>query len=287
MKINYRHLLALFLISAFCLMPLCMVGICAVDESTSLPESPFQKAEVTDIRYDEVYETGLVEGGSEVSIKVVFTNVSKELDESTLTFYSELEGAIGSISGEGLEEKALQSGRSYTLKHKNVVDEVVISWSGKAPEVGIRDSYAFLSIAQETTEGSYSVITIEREVSSKAIEDAIVKIDNANQEIAKANVAIADAEDRDLDVEAAQTSLELANQHLNNANQFYGEGQPEEAIEEAGAAVTSAQDAAAKAGSAVGSRTYRNYGIIAVVIVVVVVVVVVFLQQMKRKRGVY
>jgi hypothetical protein len=282
MKINYRHILALLLISAFCLMPLCIVGICAADESTSLPESPFQKAEVTDIRYDEVYETGLVEGGSEVSIKVVLTNVSKELDESTLTFYSELEGEEGHII-----DAVLRDGSSYTLKHKEAEDEVVVVWSGKAPEVGIRNSYTFLSIAQETTEGNYSVVDIEREVSSKAIEDAIVKINDAKEEIAKATVAIADAEDRGLDVEAAQTSLELANEHLSNANQFYGEGNPEEAIDEAETAITSAQDAAAKAGSAVGSRTYRNYGIIAVVIVVVVVVVVLFLQQMKRKRGVY
>jgi hypothetical protein len=282
MKINYRHILALLLISAFCLMPLCIVGICAADESTSLPESPFQKAEVTDIRYDEVYETGLVEGGSEVSIKVVLTNVSKELDESTLTFYSELEGEEGHII-----DAVLRDGSSYTLKHKEAEDEVVVVWSGKAPEVGIRNSYTFLSIAQETTEGNYSVVDIEREVSSKAIEDAIVKINDAKEEIAKATVAIADAEDRGLDVEAAQTSLELANEHLSNANQFYGEGNPEEAIDEAETAITSAQDAAAKAGSAVGSRTQRNYGIIAVVIVVVVVVVVLFLQQMKRKRGVY
>ncbi|MBN1762600.1 MAG: hypothetical protein JW878_05950 [Methanomicrobia archaeon] len=287
MKINYRHILALLLISACCLMPLCMVGICAADESTLLPESPFQKVEVMDIRYDEVYETGLAEGSSEVSIKVVFTNVSKELDESTLTFYSDLEGAVGSISGEGLEDKALQSGRSYTLKHKKVVDDVVISWSGKAPEVGTRNAYTFLTILQATTEGNYSVISIEREVSSKTIEDAIVKIDNANKEIAKANVAITDAAERGLDVEEAETSLELADKHLKDANQFYGEGKPEEALEEAEAAITSAQDAAAKAGSAVGSRTYRNYGIIIVVVVVVVVVVVLFLQQMKRKRGVY
>jgi hypothetical protein len=282
MKMNYRHILALLLISAFCLMPLCIVGICAADESTSLPESPFQKAEVMDIRYDEVYETGLVEGGSEVSIKVVFTDVSQELDESTLTFYSELESEEGHII-----DAVLRDGSSYTLKHKEAEDEVVVVWSGKAPEVGIRSSYTFLSIAQKTTEGNYSVVDIEREVSSMAIEDAIVKIDNANKEIAKANVAIADAEDRGLNVEAAQTSLELANEHLSNANQFYGEGNPEEAIEEAETAITSAQDAAAKAGSAVGSRTYRNYGIIAVVIVVVVVIVVLFLQQMKRKRGVY
>jgi hypothetical protein len=282
MKINYRHILALLLISAFCLMPLCIVGICAADESTSLQASSFLNVEEPDIRYDEVYETGLVEGGSEVSIKVVFTNISKELDESTLTFYSELEGGEGHII-----DAVLRDGSSYTLKHKEAEDEVVVVWSGKAPEVGIRNSYTFLSIAQETTEGNYSVVDIEREVSSKAIEDAIVKINDAKEEIAKATVAIADAEDRGLDVEAAQTSLELANEHLSNANQFYGEGNPEEAIDEAETAITSAQDAAAKAGSAVGSRTQRNYGIIAVVIVVVVVVVVLFLQQMKRKRGVY
>ena len=259
-----------------------MVGICAADEPTSLQKSSFLNVEVTDIRYDEVYETGLVEGGSEVTIKVAFTNISKEIDESTLIFYSEL------VEGEGhIIDEVLKNGSSYTLEHKQAEEEVVVVWSGKAPEVGNRKSYTFLTIAQETSEGKYSVVTIERDVSSEAIEDAIVTIDNANKEISKANEAISDAEERDLDVDEAKTSLSLANEHLSNAQQFYGEGRPEEAIEEAEAAITSAQDATAKAGSAVGSRTQRNYGIIAVVIIVVVVVVVLFLQQLKRKRGVY
>lgn len=286
LKINSRHILTLLVVGAFCLMPLSM-SVCVAEESTSLSTTPFANVEIKDLRYDEVYGTEMVEGGSEVSIKVVLTNISKELDESTFSFQSELVGAIGSISGEGLEEKALQSGSSYTLNHKKVVDEVVIIWSGEAPEVGKRAAFTLLNVTQETTEGEYLVVEIKIDVTSQTIEDVIIAVDNATREIEKATLAIADAEDAGLNVADANTSLTLANEHLSNSQQLYNEGRSEEALVEAEKALDSAKEAEAKAGSAVGGRTLKNYAIIAVVVVIAIVAFVLLLQQRQRKRGVY
>jgi len=286
LKINTCHILTLLVISAFCLMPL-SISVCVAEESTSLSTTPFANVEIKDLRYDEVYGTGMVEGGSEVSIKVVLTNISKELDESTFSFQSKLVGAIGSISGEGLEEKALQSGSSYTLNHKKVVDEVVIIWSGEAPEVGKQETFTFLNVTQETTEGEYSVIDVTKEVSSRVIYDVIIAVDNANREIEKATLAIADAEEAGLNVADAKESLVLATEYLNNSQQLYYEGRSEEALVEAEKALDSAKEAEAKAGSAVGGRTLRNYAIIAVVVVIAIVAFILLLQQRQRKRGVY
>ena len=280
MKLNYRLIVSLLLMCALGATSLCVIGGAA-------DETPFMKVTLEDMRFDEVGGPELVNGGSEVTIKLMITNVSKEFEQSTLTFHSELEDAVGTISGAGLAEQALKDGSSYTLKHKNVAGEVEVIWSGEAPDVGMRKSFVFLEITQETSEGTYTVSSIVKDVSSQTIEDAIVEIDSANKTIAKANVAIEDAEERGLDVEAARTSINLASEHLRNAKQFYGEGKPEEAIEEAEAAIASAQDAEAKAGAAVSGRSYLNYGIIAVVIIVAVVILVLVLQQRKRKRGVY
>jgi len=283
-KRNYRLLLALFLISAFSLWAL-GTSVCLVD---GMRESTFQKAELKDLRYDEVYDTGFIRGGSEVSLKIILTNVSKEVKDSTLQFQSDLEGAIGSVSGEGLEEKALQTGGSYKLVHGNVVDEVVISWSGEAPKVGIRSTFTLLNITQETTEGVYLVFEpLAREVSSEVIEDAIDAFNNANASLIQASKVVEAAEEQGLDVSDALISLELATEHLDNSQQLYFEGRAENATAEAGQAIRAAQEAEAKAAGAVGGRTYRNYAIIGAIIVVLLVVVLVFLQQRRRKRGVY
>lgn len=286
LKNNSRHILTLLVIGAFCLMPLSM-SVCVAEESTSLSITPFANVVIKDLRYDEVYGTRMVEGGSEVSIKIILTNISKELDESTFSFQSKLVGAIGSISGEGLEEKALQSGSSYTLNHKKVVDEVVIIWSGEAPEVGKQETFTFLNVTQETTEGEYSVKDVTKEVSSKVIYDVIIAVDDANREIENATFAIADAEEEGLNVAGAKESLVLANEHLNNSQQLYNNEQPEEALVEAEKALDSAKEAEAKAGSAVEDRTLRNYAIIVVVVVIAIVAFVLLLQQRQRKRGVY
>jgi tetratricopeptide (TPR) repeat protein len=267
-------------------MPLCL-SMCVAEESTSLSPTPFANVELKDIRYDEVYGTGMVEGGSEVSIKVVLTNVSKEIDESTFSFQSELVGAGGHVSVDDRPAEALQSGSSYTLNHKKVIDKVVISWSGEAPEVWKQERFMLLNVTQETTEGVYSVKEIKKDVTSQTIEDVIIAVNKAREEIANANEAIANAEEAGLNVAGARVSLALANEHLNNSQQYYNEGRSEEALEEANKALNSAKDAEAKAGSAVGGVMLRNYAIIAVVAVVVIIVFVLLLQQRRRKRGVY
>ncbi len=279
-KRNYRLIVSLLLVGMLGVSMLGVVG-CAAEET------PFMKVTVKDMRFDEVVGPELVNGGSEVTMKLVMTNVSKELDQSTFTFQSKLKDEVGTISGEGLEEQALQNGSSYTLLHKDVAGDVVVTWSGSAPEVGKRKSFVFLDITQETSEGTYTVYQLEKEVSSQTIEDAIIAFDSANKAIEKADEAIADAEERGLDVEAAKISRDLADAYRKDAHQSYNDERAEEALEEANKAIKAAQEAEAKASAAVGGRTYLNYGIVAAVIIVVVIVFVLVLQQRKRKRGVY
>jgi hypothetical protein len=278
-----KKLLSL-LILAFCLMPICM-SVCVAEESTSLSISPFLKAEIRNIGYDAVYGTEMVRNGSEVSIKVVFTNISKEIDTSTLIFHSEIGGAVGSISGEGLQGKELQSGSTYTLDHKKVVKEVVVTWSVEAPEVGKRTTYTLLNITQETTEGTYLVVDITKDVSSEIIEDAVVAIDTAKNEVEEAKRVIANA--TGVDVSGAKTSLDLANEHLNNSNSFYNEGKPKEALEEAERASDSAKEAEDKAKAAIGGVKYRDYGLIAAVVVIAIVALLLVIQKKRRKRGIF
>jgi hypothetical protein len=261
------------------------MSVCVAEESASLPTSPFLKAEIKDPHYDRVYGTDLVRNGSEVSIKVVFTNISKEIDTSTLIFHSELGGAVGSISGEGLQEKALQSGSTYILDHKKVVNEVVVTWSVEAPEVGKRTTYNLLNITQETTEGKYLVVDITKDVSSEIIEDAILAINTAKNEVEEAKRVIANA--TGVDVSGAKTSLELANEHLNNSQSLYTEGKPKEALEEAERALDSAKEAEDKAKAAIGGVKYRDYGIIAAVVVIAIVAVLLVIQKRRRKRGIF
>jgi hypothetical protein len=279
-KLNYRLIVSLVLVCVLGATSLSMIGWAA-------DETPFMKVTLKDMRFDEVGGTELVNGGSEVSITLIMTNVSKELQQSTLTFQSELEDAVGTISGEGLEDHVLTPGGSYTLEHKKVVGDLKVTCSGGAPEVGKRESFVFLDLTQETSEGTYTVSHIVKDVSSQTIEEAIIAFDSATKAIAKADAAIADAEERGLNVEEAKNSLDLATEYLNNAQQLYYESRADDALEEAQKAVGAAQDAEAKANAAVGGRTYLNYGIIAAVIIVAVIVFVLVLQQRKRKRGVY
>ncbi|MGC9444094.1 MAG: hypothetical protein ACP5E9_04070 [Candidatus Methanospirareceae archaeon] len=280
MKLHYRLIVSLLLVCVLGATSLSMIGWAA-------DETPFMKVTLKDMRFDDVGGPELVNGGSEVTIKLMMTNVSKEFEQSTLTFQSELEDAVGSISGEGLEEQALKNGSLYTLKHKNVAGDVEIIWSGEAPDVGKRESFLFLNITQETSQGTYTVARIIKDVSSQTIENAIIAFAAASNAIAEADTAIEDAEERGLDVAGANNSLRLANEYLSNAQQLYNEGRAEDALEEAEKAVNAADDAEAKAGAAVSGRSYRNYGIIAAVIIAAVVVLVLVLQQRKRKRGVY
>ena len=283
MKVHRGHILILVVIGAFCLMPLSTnVGEVHAEESTSLPTSPFLKVEIRNLGYEKVYGTEMVRNGSEVSIKVVFTNISKEVDESTLSFYSELVGEEGHII-----DKVLKSGGSYKLDHQKAGEEVIVSWLGEAPSVGKRTTCTLLNITQETTEGKYLVIDIAREVSSEAIEDAVIAINKANESIAKATLTIANASKAGIEASDAETSLELANEHLNNSYSLYNEGKPQEALEEAELALDSAKEAEDKAEAAIGGKTKGNIALIAAVVVIAIVAFLVLTQKRRKKRKIY
>lgn len=268
------------LILAFFLMSICMSVGAIAKEPTTLQKSPFVTAEIKNIDYDEVYGTEMVKNGSEVSIKVVLTNISKEIDKSTLIFYSELVGAKGLIMEEGLK-----SGSPYTLEHKEVEEEVVVIWSGTAPEVRKQETFTLLNITQETTEGKYVVEDIKEDVSSEIIYDALSAWHKAKEEIGNANRTITNA--TKADVEEAKTSLDLAKEHLNNSLDFYNTGRPEEALEEANKASEYAEDAKKLAEGAKTTRRIRGYSVLAAAVVIAIVVFVFLIRQRRRKRGVY
>lgn len=278
LRINYCNILVLTVIGAFCLMALSM-SVCVAEENPQ-----FVEVKSEHIVYDEVSGTDLVKSGGKVSIEIVLTNFSQEIEgeESELLFESDL-GVLPSIIVDGAP-KEYQT--PFTVNHKEV-EEVKVTLSGDAPEVNKREpDVTLLKITQEIKE-EYPVINIKRDVSSEAIEEIIIAIDDAKEAIANAAVAIASAEAAGVNIADAETSLELANKHLDDSESFYFNGQLEEALVEAGSAMESAKDAEAKAGAAVGGKTQRNYGIIAAVVVIAVVVLVLLFLQWKKKRGVY
>lgn len=280
---NHSRILTLFVIGVLCLMPLCLsVCVCVAEEN---PSPQFVKVKSVHIDYDKVYGTDMVKNGSKVTIEVVLTNFSKVVagNKSELFFHSDL-GVLPSIIVDGIPKEYKTP---FVVDHR-AVKEVKVMLSGDAPEVNKRrENVTLLNITQKIKEEEDLVKDIKRDVSSEAIEEALSMWHEANGTIAKANEAIDNAEEAGLNVADAKKSLELANEHLNNSQQYYNEGRPEEALVEAEKARDSAKGAEAKAGSAVGGRTFRNYAIIAVVAVVVIIVFVLLLQQRKRKRGVY
>ena len=290
MGITLKKKLLFSLILAFFLMSICMSvsGVVAKElDGATLPKSPFVNVEIKSISYDKVYGTDMAKNGSEVSIKVVLTNFSKEIEESTLIFYSELEKAGGHISVDGSPAEALKSGSSYTVEHKKVEEEAVVSWSGAAPEVGKQETFTLLNITQETTEGKYWVVDIKENVSSEIIYDALSAWHKADEAIGSANWTIANATKAGIDVGEAQMSLDLANEHLNNSLGFYNDGRPEEALEEAEKALGSAEDAKKLAEGAKTTRRIRDYSVLAAVVIIAVVVFVFLIRQRRKKRGIY
>ena len=149
-----RHSLMLIVIGVLFLAPLLSVN------AASLPQSPFVSSEITNKDYVKVSGTEMVRNGSDVSIKVVLTNFSKEIEESELVFDSELEDAGGLISVDSSPWEVLQRDSSYTVEHKRVEEDVVISWTGTAPEVRTQDLRTLLNITQKTAEAEYSVTYI-------------------------------------------------------------------------------------------------------------------------------
>jgi len=275
-----------FFLLAFLTLAVFLVSLCvsvsgvAAKEPTALPKSPFMTPEIKNIDYEKVYGTEKIKNGTEVSIKVVLTNISKEIDKSTLIFYSDLEGAKGLIMEEGLK-----SGSPYTLEHKEVGEEVVVIWSGTAPEVGKQKPCTLLNITQETTEKVYSVIDIKKDVTSETIESALSALHKAKEAVEDANWTIANA--TGVDVSEARRTLKLANEYLNNSLDFYNGDRPEEALEEAKKALTFAGDAKKFAEGAKATQEFGIYGILAVVVIIVVVVCVFLIMQRRKKRGIY
>jgi len=272
-----------FLILAFFLMSLCMsVSGAVAKEPTTLQKSRSVDAEIKSVHYENVYGTEMVKNGTEVSIKVVLTNISGEIGKSTLTFYSKLEGAKG-----GIMEEVLKSGSSYTMDPQKVGEEVTVIWSGTAPEVRKRTLYTLLNITQETTEGEYLVVDIKRDVTSEISESAIIAIDEAREKLNSANWTIANATEKGIDVSEADTTFETASLYFKDAEEAYWGERAEESIEAATNASYYAELAKQKAESAVGAKTHMNYGGLAVVAIVAIVVIVFLNRKRQRKRGVY
>ena len=279
LKISHTYVLIAIVVGALFLVPLMSVSGAATKELT---ESPFVKSEIKNIDYEVVSGTERVKNCTEVSIKIVLTNISKEIGSSKLIFYSELVGAEGHI-----KDKVLQSGSIYMLNHEAVGEEAVVSWSGEAPDVKRRGSFTLLNITQETAEGQYPVESIIRDVSSEMIEDALNVWYKAKKAIEEANQTITNASEKGLIVASATTKYELAREHLNNSLGHYNSGRQDAALEEAKRALIHAEAANNLTKGAETTSKIRNYGILAAVVVIIVVVLAVILMQRKRKRGIY
>ncbi len=279
LKIYHKYVLIAIVVGAIFFVPLMSVSGAATKELT---ESPFVKSEIKNVDYEEVSGTERVKNCTEVSIKIVLANISKEIGSSKLIFYSELVGAEGHIM-----DKVLQSGSIYMLNHEVVGEEAVVSWSGEAPDVKRRGSFTLLNITQETTEGQYPVESIIRDVSSEMIEDALNVWYKAKKAIEEANETITNASEKGLIVASATTKFELAREHLNNSLGHYNLGRQEAALEEAKRALIHAEAANNLTKGAETTSKIRNYGILAAVVVIIVVVLAVILMQRKRKRGIY
>ncbi len=279
LKISHKYVLIAIVVGALFFVPLMSVSGAATKELT---ESPFVKSEIKNIDYEVVSGTERVKNCTEVSIKIVLANVSKEIGSSELIFYSELVGAEGHI-----KDKVLQSGSIYMLNPEVVGEEAVVSWSGEAPDAKRRVSFTLLNITQETTEGQYPVESIIRDVSSEMIEDALNVCYNAKKAIEEANQTITNANEKGLNVASATTKFELAREHLNNSLGYYNLGRQDAALEAAKLALIHAEAANKLTKGAETTSEIRNYGILAAVVVIIVVVLAVILMQRKRKRGIY
>jgi len=279
LKIYHKYVLIAIVVGALFFVPLMSGSGAATKELT---ESPFVKSEIKNIDYEEVSGTERVKNCTEVSIKIVLTNISKEIGSSKLIFYSELVGAEGHI-----RDKVLQSGSIYTVNPKLVGEEAVVSWSGEAPDVKRRGSFTLLNITQETTEGQYPVESIIRDVSSEMIEDALNVWYKAKKAIEEANETITNASEKGIIVAGATTKFELARELLNKSLGHYNRGMQDAALEEAKRALVNAEAANNLTKGAETTSKIRNYGILAAVVVIIVVVLAVILMQRKRKRGIY
>ncbi|MCW3140923.1 MAG: hypothetical protein N2V72_01905 [Methanophagales archaeon] len=284
MAMTWKKKTVFFLILAFFLMQICMSAGVIAKGQVNLPESKFVEVTSEHVHYDKV--NGMVKNGSKVSIEIVLSNFSKEIEgkKSELIFYSDLEEPVWGISIDGMPKEC----RSPFMIDHTKVSEARITVTGEAPEVKKRteEKVILLNITQKIKE-EYPVICIKEYVTSEIIEDALSAWYKAEGEIKKANWTIANATKAGVNVEAAQTSLDLAKEHLNNSLGCYNEGRPEKALEEAQKASDYAKIAEEKAESVAGYAKSKNYGILAAVVIIAVVAFVFLIRQRRRKRGIY
>ena len=288
MGISRRHIAVLVVVGVF----LALVCVCmsvdagagaTVTKQAILQESTFVVVESSQVKCDKI--DGMVKNNSEVSISVVLTNFSKEIegDKSELFFHSDLESPVWGISIDGLPKECSSP---FTIDHRKV-GEARITLTGKAPEVNIRkENVTLLNITQKIRE-EYSVIDIKRCVTSEIIEDAIIAMDEAQKKIENANWTIANATKAGIDVSEADTTFETASLYFKDAEEAYWDEWPKESIAAATNASYYAELAKQKAESAVGAKKHLSYGGLAVVAIIAIVVIVFLNRARRRKRGVY
>jgi hypothetical protein len=253
--------------------------------AASLPQSPFVSSEITNKDYVKV--SGMVRNGSEVSIKVVLTNFSKEIAESELVFSSELEEAGGRIRVDDSPWAVLQRDSSYTVEHKEVEEEVVVSWTGTAPEVRTQDLRTLLNITQKTAEAEYSVEAIREYVTSELIYEAVNAWNKAKEEIEKANRTISNATEAGFNVPDAEANLELAQVRLADSLDHYNGGRPGESLEAANEAYNYSKEAINLVGVKTGTREVITLVVVAVVAVIVGAALVLWYIAWRKKKGIY
>ncbi len=279
MGIKLKGLVAIVVVSLF-LTPFC-VGVGGKD----LEKSKFVEVKGSpSVQCEEI--AGKIKAGSEVSVTVVLTNFSQEIEESTLVFYSDLEDAGGHV-GDG--SRVIKDRGSFTVRHREFKDkdkELRIVWSGKAPELKTQQNTTLLSITQEIT-GEYLVVSVRREVSSEEIEEALNALSEARAEIENANSAISNATKHGVEVSEAETNLENANFHFRDANNSYWQGRAGESVTAAREAAHFARLAKERAESGSASVKCRNYGVLVGVVVLAVAVLVFLIIKRGRKRGIY
>ncbi len=289
MGISRRHITVLVVVGVF----LALVCVCmsvdagagaTVTKQANLQESTFVVVESSQVKCDKI--DGMVKNNSEVSISVVLTNFSKEIEgkKSELFFHSDLKNPVWGTSGTGMDGSPEEG---ITVDHRKVTEATIIL-TGKAPEVKSprKENVTLLRITQKIKK-EYLVVDIKSDVTSEISESAIIAINEAQKKIESANWTIANATEDGVDLSEANTNFKAANLYLKDANDAYWGERAEESIEAATNASYYAELAKQKAESAVGAKKHMNYGGLAVVAIIAIVVIVFLNRVRRRKRGIY
>ncbi|RZN36813.1 MAG: hypothetical protein EFT35_07630 [Methanophagales archaeon ANME-1-THS] len=245
----------------------------------------FVTVESVDLICETVYGTDMIKNGSQVSIKVVLSNFSKEIEGYTeLIFYSD--PRLG-VPYPGVSIDGIPKAYPFIIDPRTA-QKVTVTMIANAPEVNKRteEPIVFLNITQKIKE-QYPVHEIKRHVSSEAIEDAIAAVNTAKTELEKAQEAIANATEAGINVADAKKTFALANEHLNNSQSLYNEGRPEQALLEAQLAIDSAKEAKGEAEAAIGGKTKGNITLVVAVVVIAVVAFLVLTKKRRKKRKIY